>query len=272
MKKEKRLIVHIMGILMTAVLFALTGTTSRAQVGAEVYYWQNFATGEEMTIPIVTNAEIDYLYLANYCDFDEYDLIADLGIVPEDYSNYQDYLDLVDFANSLKGTCEVDFHVDLARYYQPGEQITLQLPVLGIVINAVECYSGMNALWDIAVSGDVVTLTCIDEDVDVVDVQITIRKSPSPFFWLIPMEKALNAAAKAAAATKQPQVAEVCGDFALPYYLMVWLEQHSDVTLLYHVTYDGEKFDVLIQGGNSISDPAIPWYGPLYLKGKFLRQ
>ena len=50
---------------------------------------------------------------------------------------------------------------------------------------------------------------------------------------------------------------------------MLYLKEHPDVTLLYHVTYEDEVYDIVIHGRDVITDPEISWYGPLWLLANY---
>ena len=92
--------------------------------------------------------------------------------------------------------------------------------------------------------------------------------APQNEFWLEPMKTQLAIAAEVAAANGSG-VAEVSGDFSLSYEIMKWLEDHPGVTLKYTLTYNGEEHLIVIQGGQKLANPEIPWYGPEYLIGYF---
>jgi LPXTG-motif cell wall-anchored protein len=83
--------------------------------------------------------------------------------------------------------------------------------------------------------------------------------------WIAPLELNL----KIADEVSGDQVVEFKGDAALPYDIMKYLQEHPQITLVYHVTYDGEEFDVRIPGAKVYADPTIEWYGPLWLKANF---
>lgn len=65
------------------------------------------------------------------------------------------------------------------------------------------------------------------------------------------------------------QKAEFEGDFSIPLEFMLYLKEHPDVTLLYHVSYEDEKYDIVIHGRDAIADPEISWYGPLWLLANY---
>ncbi len=66
-----------------------------------------------------------------------------------------------------------------------------------------------------------------------------------------------------------PQTVEYSGDFALPYEIMQYLVEHTDITFIYTVTYEGVEYTITIPGGKAIADPNIGWYGPLWLLANY---
>ena len=66
-----------------------------------------------------------------------------------------------------------------------------------------------------------------------------------------------------------PQTVEYSGDFALSYDIMEYLKEHTDITLVYHVTYEGVTYTVTIPAGGAIADSNISWYGPLWLLANY---
>ena len=66
-----------------------------------------------------------------------------------------------------------------------------------------------------------------------------------------------------------PQTVEYSGDFALSYDIMEYLKEHTDITLVYHVTYEGVTYTVTIPAGRAIADANIGWYGPLWLLANY---
>ena len=66
-----------------------------------------------------------------------------------------------------------------------------------------------------------------------------------------------------------PQTVEYSGDFALSYDIMQYLVEHSDITFVYHVTYEGQEYTITIPAGKAIADPNIGWYGPLWLLANY---
>jgi len=83
--------------------------------------------------------------------------------------------------------------------------------------------------------------------------------------WLEPFRVQLHIAGELGG----EQTVEFSGDFALPLEFMQYLQGHPQITLIYHVTYEGEEFTVTIPGEYVVADPEINWYGPLWLKGHF---
>jgi len=66
-----------------------------------------------------------------------------------------------------------------------------------------------------------------------------------------------------------PQTVEYSGDFALSYDIMQYLVEHTDITFIYTVTYEGVDYTITIPGGSAIADSNIPWYGPLWLLANY---
>ena len=66
-----------------------------------------------------------------------------------------------------------------------------------------------------------------------------------------------------------PQTVEYSGDFALPYEIMQYLVEHTDITFIYTVTYEGVEYTITIPGGKAIADSNIGWYGPLWLLANY---
>lgn len=71
---------------------------------------------------------------------------------------------------------------------------------------------------------------------------------------------------RAAAGVSGNTVVKYYGDFSLPYEAMKILKDHPNITLRYTMTANNERNTFVIGGSNVIADPAIPWYGPEYLK------
>lgn len=65
------------------------------------------------------------------------------------------------------------------------------------------------------------------------------------------------------------QTIEFAGDAALPYEFMQYLQDHPQVTLIYHVQYGELDATLTIPGSMVVADPEIPWYGPLWLNAHF---
>ena len=83
--------------------------------------------------------------------------------------------------------------------------------------------------------------------------------------WLDDLRLALNIAAELGG----PQTVEYSGDFALSYDIMEYLKEHTDITLVYSVTYEGVTYTVTIPAGRAIADANIGWYGPLWLLANY---
>ena len=65
------------------------------------------------------------------------------------------------------------------------------------------------------------------------------------------------------------QTVEYSGDFALSYDIMNFLVEHPLITFIYHVTYEGVEYTIVIPAGKAVSSPEIPWYGPLWLLANY---
>ncbi|MBR4992766.1 MAG: hypothetical protein IKY04_00800, partial [Lachnospiraceae bacterium] len=61
------------------------------------------------------------------------------------------------------------------------------------------------------------------------------------------------------------------GGDALPFDIMKVLEENPQLTLVFSYTYEYKDYKVTIPGKKVKTDPKIPWYGPLYLYGKYGR-
>ena len=85
--------------------------------------------------------------------------------------------------------------------------------------------------------------------------------------WLNPLRTKLAIAAEVGGV----QTVEYESDFALPYEIMKYLEDHPQITLVYHIVAEDKGIDttVKIPGSAVKADPNIPWYGPLYLQQNF---
>ena len=54
-------------------------------------------------------------------------------------------------------------------------------------------------------------------------------------------------------------------DIMLPYDIMKTLQDHPKITLIFFYNYQGFNYLTCIPGKNVKANPAIPWYGPVYL-------
>lgn len=79
------------------------------------------------------------------------------------------------------------------------------------------------------------------------------------------LRHALSEAAAAARATGRPQIVSWNKGTSLPYDVMKTLQENPLVTLVFTCTYQGNHFSLTIPGSAVIANPAIPWYGPVYL-------
>ena len=78
-----------------------------------------------------------------------------------------------------------------------------------------------------------------------------------------PVENAIKQAVATGGTT------EISGITALSYDEMKELSKNPDAKLVMHFTYKDEKYKVIVTGKDAVADPTIPWYGPLYLVGKY---
>ena len=83
--------------------------------------------------------------------------------------------------------------------------------------------------------------------------------------WLDDLKLSLGIAAELTG----PQTVTYSGDFALSYDIMQFLVEHTNVTFIYNVTYEGVEYTITIPAGKAIADPNIPWYGPLWLLANY---
>ena len=156
--------------------------------------------------------------------------------------------------------------------FVPGDTVTFDCP---FVVEENDDTDGRypEEYWEFeGVSGNSVTFVCIKEArycMFVVRGHLKrLSSGQDDQFWFNPMKTQLAIAAEVAAANGSG-VAEVSGDFSLSYEIMKWLEDHPGVTLKYTLTYNGEEHLIVIQGGQKLANPEIPWYGPEYLIGNF---
>ena len=56
---------------------------------------------------------------------------------------------------------------------------------------------------------------------------------------------------------------------ALPSTVMKLLKENPQITLIFNYTYMNKDYSVALPGSKVEVDPEIPWYGPLYLYGKY---
>ena len=78
-----------------------------------------------------------------------------------------------------------------------------------------------------------------------------------------PVENAIKQAVATGGTT------EISGITALSFDEMKELSKNPDAKLVMHFTYKDEKYKVIVTGKDVVVDPTIPWYGPLYLVGKY---
>ena len=62
---------------------------------------------------------------------------------------------------------------------------------------------------------------------------------------------------------------EVSGTTALSREIMEYIQQHPNLTVIYHVTHERNTYHVVIPGNKAIVDPNIKWYGPLWLNAHY---
>ena len=101
------------------------------------------------------------------------------------------------------------------------------------------------------------------------EVPVITEPEPEPEIpekdWLDDLRLALNIANELGG----PQTVTYSGDFALPYEIMQYLVEHTDITFIYTVTYEGQEYTITIPAGKAIADPNIGWYGPLWLLANY---
>lgn len=161
--------------------------------------------------------------------------------------------------------------VSFENNFAAGDIVEIPLPFSGTVDLD---YGLPETEWSIeSPSPTILRLTCLAET-DGFLFLLTFDPSeaaPEDQFWFKPMKTQLNIAAEIAATTGKEATAEVSGDFGLSYEIMKWLEDHPNVTLKYTLTYKEKGYNIVIKGGQKLADPSIPWYGPEYLIGKFVK-
>jgi len=75
----------------------------------------------------------------------------------------------------------------------------------------------------------------------------------------------LNKAVSDARTTGQNQTVTWNKGTSLPYDVMKMLQDNPKVTLVFSYTYLGQNYTVTIPGSAVIANPAVQWYGPVYL-------
>ena len=68
-----------------------------------------------------------------------------------------------------------------------------------------------------------------------------------------------------AAASGKPETVKWNKGTSLPYDVMKMLHDNPNVTLVFSYTYLRQNYTVTIPGSAAIANPAVPWYGPVYL-------
>ena len=79
------------------------------------------------------------------------------------------------------------------------------------------------------------------------------KTTAEPVDWLEPFRVQLHIAGEVGG----EQTVEFAGEFALPYEFMQYLQEHPQITLVYHTSCEGEEFTVTIPGAQAIADPEI---------------
>ena len=177
----------------------------------------------------------------------------------------------------------INLYFQTLDYSQQDFTVSYTLPFNLYITDFVGYYSDVDPDWgedcgtivSYSASGRTLTVSGTTSDSGYFDVvfsgKITFGAALEDMFWIKPMKTQLNIAAEVAEQTGKATVAEATGDFALPYEIMKWLEDHPNVTLKYTLTYKDKEYNIVIKGGQKLAFPDIPWYGPEYLIGKFLQ-
>ena len=79
------------------------------------------------------------------------------------------------------------------------------------------------------------------------------------------LRQSLSSAIPTAAVSGKPQTVYWNKGTSLPYDVMKMLHDNPNVTLVFSYTYLGQNYTVTIPGSAAIANPAVPWYGPVYL-------
>ena len=74
-----------------------------------------------------------------------------------------------------------------------------------------------------------------------------------------------------AIASGTPQTIYWSEGTALPSTVMKLLKENPQITLIFNYYYEGVYYSVTLSGKYIEIDPEIPWYGPLYLYGKYTK-
>jgi hypothetical protein len=260
MKKMKKILALALSGVMVATLAVLTPITSRAE-GKTISHdveWHDYDTdGVFATTTIVVTLQEDRYYDdGEYYEYDEECFFWYAGRKMYDEGLYWYWV----------GALNLD------GYYFEGDTVQINLPFVLDEEKAV--YGMVDEYFEVVdYSASKVILECVepygyDSFFRVLGDFDMPTPAPQNEFWLEPMKTQLAIAAEVAAANGSA-VAEASGDFGLSYEIMKWLEDHPGVTLNYTLTYNGEEHLIVIQGGQKLANPEIPWYGPEYLIGYF---
>ncbi len=159
-------------------------------------------------------------------------------------------------------------------------KVTIEVPenmrVAGATYKIIRIHNGVATVIDTAVDETTWKLTfetdafstyalIYTENTTVSGGDAVVTEQPAPADWLEPFRVQLHIAGELGS----EQTVKFSGGGALPYEFMEYLQNHPQITLVYHVTYEGEEFTVTIPGEYVVAEPEINWYGPLWLKGHF---
>ncbi len=188
-------------------------------------------------------------------------------------SGYFDYAN--DFASHYGAPSDWEYfdmvalNLSVAGVFHDGDVLKIYVPDTDALKAPDECT--ISAGWSYTVTVDYIALHCKQDSSEVMF--HFLFKEPSTYTppvqstsdWLEPLMSRL----RAAAGVSGNPVVEYSGDFSLPYAAMKILKDHPNVTLKYTLTVNNEKNTFVIGGSNVVADPAIPWYGPDFLKAYY---
>jgi hypothetical protein len=271
MKKIKKMFAVIAGALLSLTPILATPITSLADE-ADVDYWYSwdYAAKEDVNtgIPITVTTDT----AQGVINIGAEGMYADVDAAIDQMTEEQKAED-AELIESMKGMYFAQAYV-WGSYFNTNDTFTLYLPFSGEYVEVVAFSPDSDEdEWEVVghTSNSVTVKSNVDENF-VCRLMILYRKAAAEDqFWFKPMKTQLNIAAEVAATSGKEAVAEVSGDFGLSYEIMLWLENHPNVTLKYTLSYKEKEYNIVIKGGQKLADPKIPWYGPEYLIGKFVK-